>query len=475
MKVLLIQPRETGRLGFRGLSVIEPLALEIIAACLPPEHDVKIVDFAPNNNIEADLSGFRPDVVGVSCCFTMDVYRALDLCRQAKTHECKPFVMVGGHHPTLNPQDFNTPNVDVIVMGEGEITARELMKTYAAGGDLHQVAGLTINEDGEQVETATREQMKSIDSSPLPRRDLVKQWADNYYMFMEKPLTLVETSRGCPFKCNFCSVWRFYRGKCRVKSAEIVLQDLQNLNADTILFSDDNFLLDINRARSLAALIKSSGLKKRYFVQARSDTIVKYPDVIESWKEIGLGGIFIGMESASEEQLVSINKHNSVENNTKAAQFVQSLGVGVWAAFIVDPKYSRADFQQLRDYIRSIHLQTPSFSVLTPLPGTEMFAEVKDKLQTYNYELYDLLHAVIPTKLGLDEFYQEFASLYSGAYDKATIIRQGIMPFIADLVRRKKTIKHIRWIAEASKSMADPGAYLRGYDKTPDPSAAGPL
>ncbi|MCL5256427.1 MAG: B12-binding domain-containing radical SAM protein [Chloroflexi bacterium] len=466
MKILLVQPRQMGKLGFRGLSVIEPLALETIAACLP-DHDVRIVDFLPDNRIDQPMNEFQPDVVGVSCCFTMDVYQSLDIARQAKQFAKKPFVVMGGHHPTLNPQDFAADFIDAIVMGEGEITTPELMDCLAAGGDLHNVPGLTLNENGAQVNTGVRPLMDSINDVPIPRRDLTAQWRDRYYLVMEKPLAVVETARGCPHKCNFCSVWRFYQGKCRYRQPERVVQELASLQEDILLFTDDNFLLNVNRAMEIARLIKEAGIKKRYFFQARSDTITKHPEVILAWKDIGLGGVFVGMEKISEEELAAVHKNNSVENNTKTAQFLRSLNLGLTAAFIVDPTYTKDDFQKLRTFIRRWKIATPSFSVLTPLPGTELFNEVKDKIQTTNYELYDLLHSVLPTKMDLNEFYGEFAKLYGSAYTMSKFMTQGVVPFIWDLLQGKKTLKHVRWIAEVSKSLTDPNVYLGGHKAVP--------
>lgn len=99
----------------------------------------------------------------------------------------------------------------------------------------------------------------------------------------------METARGCPHHCNFCSVWRFYKKRFRSQSAERVVEELARLPAGDVLFTDDNFLANVDRAAKIAERIKSLRLPlRRYIFQARSDTIVRHPEVIREWKEVAL-------------------------------------------------------------------------------------------------------------------------------------------------------------------------------------------
>jgi radical SAM superfamily enzyme YgiQ (UPF0313 family) len=151
-------------------------------------------------------------------------------------------------------------------------------------------------------------------------------------------------------------------------------------------------------------------------MQARSDAIVRHPETIARWREIGLNGVFIGFEKPDQGGLDALNKHNSPENNEQALEVLRRLGIEPDASFIVDPDDDYDDFAALRSYVRRLKLKVPLFAVLTPLPGTALFDEVKERLTTSDYRLFDLLHAVLPTRLPLTEFYQELASLYREAY-----------------------------------------------------------
>jgi radical SAM superfamily enzyme YgiQ (UPF0313 family) len=413
-----------------------------------------------DGKLEKTLSSFKPDAVGISCCFTIDVYRTQEIARTAKENGA-PFVFIGGLHASLNPSDFNNPAVDCIVVGEGEFGTRDLINTLENGGDLHGVPGLVLNTPEGPSFTGTRQQVSNLDELPFPARNLLPQSRRQRYFFnFWKPLATLETARGCPYRCNFCSVWAFFEGRCRTKSPERVVDELGLLKEKYILITDDNFLLNVKRADEIADLLKARGIKKRYSFQARSDTIVKHPEVIAKWRQVGLSHVFIGFESLDQEELKAANKKNSVETNEKALKIVQSHGISVTGAFIVNPDYGHSEFERLRNYIVSRRISVPQFTVLTPLPGTELFKNIENKILTKNYELYDFLHAVVATKLDPSEFYQEFASLYRTAYSRSGILLKRAVPLIAGLATRRLTLSHLRRILLSAREFADPRNYL---------------
>lgn len=462
MKVLLIQPRPRFSIGFKKLAMVEPLGMEAVAACLP-DHDVRIVDLCFHRDFESVVARFRPDACGIACSFTVEAYETIRLARILKVSPSRPFVFVGGHHASLNWGDFNNPSVDAIVVGEGEHTAQQLLDSLAGNRDLAEVPGLVLNRDGQQLFTGRQRLIRDLDSLPIPARHLTKPYRKSYYLGFERPVATIETARGCPYRCSFCSVWQFYEGKTRVRSPERVVAEVESVAENRVFFSDDNFLLNVPRAMRIASLIKERGLKKRYYMQARSDTIVEHPEVISKWAEVGLGGVFIGFEKIDEEELASVNKSNSVANNEKALSILKSHNVGVTASFIVDPNYSPKQFERLRQYVRSLRIETPSFTVLTPLPGTDLFAELKERLTTSNYELFDLFHVVLPTNLDLQEFHREFASLYGSAYQASKVSWMALSNLTQFLFTSRISASHIIRILAAWRMLKNPACYLAGY------------
>jgi len=417
MRVLLVQPNQEQGMGLQHLNRVEPLGLEMIAGALRGRHEVDLLDLRVEQDaLVSTLADFQPQVVGISSTFTVGIYQALSVAEAIKATCPTAFVVVGGHHPSLYPADFRHPAVDAIAVGEGEITTQELVDCLAAGGDPARVPGLVLNLPQGQHFTAPRPLLPDLDALPHPDRFLTWPLRSFYHLFLDYPVAAVETTRGCPYRCSFCAVWRFYQEQVRFKSPQRVVEELEAIEEPHVLFTDDNFLANIQRSEEIACLIQERGIRKSYFMQARSDAIVRHPETIARWREIGLNGVFIGFEKPDQGGLDALNKHNSPENNEQALEALRRLGIEPNASFIIDPDDDHDDFAALRSYVRRLKLKVPLFAVLTPLPGTALFDEVKERLTTSDYQLFDLLHAVLPTRLPPAEFYGELASLYRETY-----------------------------------------------------------
>jgi radical SAM superfamily enzyme YgiQ (UPF0313 family) len=421
VRILLVQPSPPpDYIGFRRTAVPEPLALECVAAAALAHHDVRILDLRleTQDALARTMSEFPPDLVGVTC-LTTEVYSAQDLLKRVRAEWPEAFTLVGGLHASLLPQDFQLPFVDAIAIGEGETIFRELLEALDGSTPdnrpeaLAKVRGLAWRQ-GQDAWTFNppRPLMPSLDAVPFPARELTARYADQYFFLFDKPHTITATSRGCPFKCNFCSVWKFYRKKCRYMSAERVVDEIETVKTRTLSFVDDNFLANVPRAYKIAKLIRERGIRKEYSMQARTDTISRHPDLIRTWRQIGLETILIGFEGATQEQLDAVAKGATIEENERTMDLLNSLGVLMWGAFIVDPNFTHEDFRQLKRYREEKSIIYPQFTILTPLPGTDLYAERYGELVTRDYRMFDALHAVLPTRLAREDFYKEFAGLY---------------------------------------------------------------
>jgi radical SAM superfamily enzyme YgiQ (UPF0313 family) len=455
-------------MGFQQLARVEPLGLEMIAGAIWSRHEVALLDLRLEPDRLADtLTAFQPHLVGISATFTIDIYRALDIAGAVKAADPRTFVFVGGHHPSLRPEDFYHPAVDAIVVGEGELTASELVDTVAAEGNLGRVPGLVLNQSQGQHVTGQRPLLKDLDALPYPARVLNPTCRQDYSLIVIRPVALVETARGCPHRCRFCSVWPFYRGQVRYKSPERVVREVTALEQPHVMFTDDNFLTHGKRAAEIARLIRERGIEKRYSFEARSDDIVRHPEVVGQWREVGLDHVFIGFERPDQSGLEAVNKHNSVRNNEEALAILRSSGIEPNPSFIADPSDGHEDFEALRAYVRRLGLRFPFFSVLTPLPGTALFAEMKDSLTTANYELFDLAHAVTPTRLPLAEFYQEFAKLWRRAYPPWKIGFFRLVMALRDLLLRRDGIAFSQRALTEVHQHGDAQVYLQDLAETP--------
>ena len=149
---------------------------------------------------------------------------------------------------------------------------------------------------------------------------------------------------------------------------------------------------------------------------ARADTIVKHPELMKRLKEAGFGSLTVGFESYNDNQLKKLNKKASAEVNHQAILTLKKLGINFHSQFIVDPGFSREDFDELFQYVYDKCIGHPIFPVLTPLPGTELYKETCEQLVIKNYDYYDFAHSVLPTKLDRKEFYRQVVRLYARSY-----------------------------------------------------------
>jgi len=317
----------------------------------------------------------------------------------------------------------------------------------ANGRDLGGIPNLIWrNGSGQFVRNEAESFDLDMDTLPLPRWDLTSEYRREYFFLFDKPDTSVATGRGCPYRCNFCSVWVFYGGRTRQMSARRVVDEVARVATDHITFVDDNFLMNYKRENAIADLIKAEGIKKRFSMECRTDSIVRHPELVAKWVDIGLYAVLLGLEG-SDKTLRSVNKKNTSKVNDEAIHILHDNGVIIWGAFIADPNWTEDDFKHLRDYVDSREITHTQFTILTPLPGSRLWHERRDELLTEDYRCYDCLHAVLPTRLDREEFYRQFAGLYRqrdlGPY--YDLVRQGKLT-IEDCKRGKEMLDAMtRW------------------------------
>lgn len=471
MKVALLKPHTGGVLGLEMITFVEPLGLECIAGVLEPEgHECLIVDLRIEG-VEpgvAKTRDFDPAFVGIQCNFTTERLRTLNLARRIKRELPGCTVVVGGHDVSREPEWFLDESIDLAVIGDGEASMVHLVDALEKGSDLERVPGLMIPSKSGPIFTPAAKTAADLDTLPFPARHLIRDYAPHYYFNFHKPLALMETTRGCPYRCNFCSVWKFHEKTFREKSPERVVEELKTIDAPHVFFTDDIFWLNAKRGEEMARQIMAAGIKKYFKVQTRTDIICKHPELVELWKGCGSLSIFLGLESIDDKGLTSINKKNKAENNNRAIEILQELDVGYTPNFIVDPQWEKEDFRRLREWVTRTGAYNSGFTILTPLPGTDLWNEAKDQVITEDWELFDIAHTVLPTKLDREIFYEEYAKLWRHAlevrYELRGYIRTHLELAFA-LLTRKVTLEALRKGMNLSKRFSRPETFLRGHQK----------
>ena len=446
MKILLVQPEVSSDAIVGDLLLMEPLALEYLAGGLKSDHNVRLLDLRFDNNLERVLEDFYPDIVGTTG-YTVHVKRCKDILEKVKQFNKDIVTVIGGHHATVAPQDFYEPFIDIIVIGEGVFTMKEISETLEDKGDLKKINGLAIRENGRFHRTSARTNI-DLDSLPFPDRSCNPSHRDRYSLGTEKPVALLRTSLGCAFKCIYCAQWKISGEKYLTRKPKSILEELSTIKEPYIFFADDEAFLDADRMMELARLIKEVGIKKKYHLYARADTIAKNPNLIEKWKEIGLSFIAVGFEAFSDKELEYLNKRTTVDTNHEAINIIKENNIVLYANFIVRPDFTREDFHRLKGYVREKKLYNPKFPIYTPFPGTDYYESVKSKITSGDYELYDFKHALTPTKLPIKEFYQEYINLQEHTVPRPRayldLIKRPLAGIIPLILKRKKSVSNMR-------------------------------
>ena len=347
-KLLLINPvgRRSGSLLSR-FSTFQPLGLAYIAAVTPSGWEVKIADenFGPCEPEDADLVGIT--------AFTGNINRAYELARIYRERSIK--VVLGGIHASMIPEEA-LRYVDAVVVGEAE-----------------EIWGKVI-EDAEQGRLAGIYTGPRVDLSRFtvrPRRDLLSP----RYVFQS-----IQTSRGCPFRCEFCSVSRYLGTAYRQREPAAVLAELAEIKGKFVFFLDDNLVgysaESRDRAKELFRGMIDRGLKKRWWMQ----TSINSADDEELLSLAGRAGCMfalIGFESISTESLSEMKKGVNikvgVENYRRVIAAFHRHGIGVIGSFIIgNDNESPAYYKALARFLVAAGVDIVQMFILTPLPGTAL-------------------------------------------------------------------------------------------------------
>lgn len=220
------------------------------------------------------------------------------------------------------------------------------------------------------------------------------------------------TSRGCSFDCNFCAIWEFYERRTRFLSASRIVDQMEACKEDYVFVLDDNFLTNKRRATELCEELERRGVKKYWLTQGRTDFAADHPELMARLAKNGLVMVLSGFESNDDDNLASLRKKSSWRKNLVANQVLRDNGIFSTGIFMVRADWTVEQFDQLIEYVNSLQIGVPLFTVLTPLPGTQLFRAYRDQLLTTDHRLFDLLHAVLPTRLPRAEFYRQLTRCY---------------------------------------------------------------
>ena len=394
-RVLLIFPRFKSEFYYGRLSKVAPslvpVSLVYLASFLQKKGiPVKILDgqvqeLTPTT-LRQEIEAYAPRFIGVTV-LTPIAEGAHQVAAIAKGVSREITVVMGGTHPTVLPEEtINDENVDIVVRREGEHSLYQLVETVIGGGDLERIEGLTFRKDGEIIHTRERPFLEELDSLPLPDWSLVP--LDSYHQIPDatfrEPVRCVLTSRGCPFRCIFCSARLSSGYRYRVRSPQNVIEEIDLLinryGARQLAFLDDNFIVDKQRAMEICDLIIERGYHKKvvWTCAGRADQISE--PLLRKFKESGCVLISYGVETGSQRLLDLIKKGLTIEQIEEAVRLTRKVGIKARGTLMLGlPTETPEDSRQTVEFAKRLGLNFAKFSLATPYPGTELYRLAKEQ------------------------------------------------------------------------------------------------
>jgi anaerobic magnesium-protoporphyrin IX monomethyl ester cyclase len=380
--------------------------------------------------LEKRIESTRPDIVASSSLATCNTYAVARTLETAKKANPETLTVTGGQHFTATCQESleTYPEIDIIVRGEGEQTLTELVD-HKNKSDLSHVKGISFRHRGEILHIAPRPLIESLESLPYPGYHLVKDNLNKYHFTLmagrNMPYALIEGSRGCPHECTFCTQWRHWQGKWRLKSPKRIAEEMEFCYTDfgsrMIWLTDDNFGAG-GRAREIADEINKRGIGEdmTWFVQARCDDIVRNKEALPALRKSGLIWVLLGVENSEPSILNDFKKGISPQDAKTAVRLLNKNDIFSHAVVIIGGrKDTSKSIRQLQQFANELDPAFMLFSVLTPFPGTEIFEEAKRNgwIEDFNWSHYDMLHATMPTEtLTRTEVQEELYECYRSFY-----------------------------------------------------------
>jgi hopanoid C-3 methylase len=404
MKVLFVHPSP---LMYSEIYLrLEPLGLELVAqSARKAGHDVRLLDLQVfrHRDYFRLLGDFKPEAIGFSLNYLANIPEVVDLAKETKQRLPECFIFAGGHSASFTAKEILAHAdgaIACVVRGEGEAITPNVLEAANDPDKLRALPGVTsLYGDGPAPRL-----VENLNATQ-PARDLIAR-RRKYFIGVLDPCASIEFTRGCPWDCSFCSAWTFYGRNYRKLNAEVAAEDLASIQEHGVFIVDDVAFIQSEHGLALAREVEKRNIKKEYYLETRGDVLVRNKEVFRMWKRLGLKYMFLGIEAIDDEGLKSHRKRVTVKKNIEALECARALNIHAAVNIIADPNWDERHFQAVREWA----LQVPEIvhiTVNTPYPGTETWVTESRNFTSRDYRLFDVQHAVLPTKLPLDRFYEE--------------------------------------------------------------------
>jgi anaerobic magnesium-protoporphyrin IX monomethyl ester cyclase len=421
--------------GVQVIGTWPPLPLAYLAgAALDAGHEAKVFD-AMNKNLGFDdvrheIAAYAPDFVismdylpvsgAISTATVPAAIRTLAIAK-----EINPAIttIIAGPHPSFMFKEIlATPGnpVDFVLRGEPEATLRELLKTYPQG-DWRSQEGIAYADNGIAVATRLRPHIADLDTLK-PAWHLL-DWADYHYNI--EPwgrMASILTTRGCMMQCSFCSHRVFWRGDWRFRDPAKVVDEIRYLvdthQVEFITLIDPYPTKDRARWERQLDLLIEARINVRLLMETRVEDIIRDADLLPKYRDAGIIHMYLGAESSSDTTLNSLNKGTSSDMNKQAIDLLREHGIMTEASFMLGfPEETTESVDRTIAEAIRMNPDIAVFPLITPMPFTPLFKQMKDRIRVHDYAKYNLMTPIIePYAMSLDQVTRELARCYMTFY-----------------------------------------------------------
>lgn len=368
-----------------------PIGLAYVAASLEKAgFQVEILDNylleKPIDEVKREIKRLSPEIVGITCS-SATYSRCVETAKAVKETlpSCK--VVVGGWHPSYEPDSMlQHPEIDYVVMGEGERAMVELATYITKGGDeraVAAIAGVGYRQKEKIVKNAPKF-ISNLDEIPFPARHLLPMHLyDRQIEYLNvKPVDNMNIARGCPFNCAFCETRQLWGTTCRTFSPSRVLEEIKylmtNFGTKGIYFINDNFTLRKKETSELCSLIRKNNLDIEWVCDTRVDLISR--ELLKEMKAAGCKTIWFGGESGSPRILKKLNKGVTLEQTEHAFKLCREEGIQTACSFLLGiPSETAEDMEATFKFARKLDPDWCRFNIFVAVPGSALYKEVMQK------------------------------------------------------------------------------------------------
>lgn len=408
MKVLFVNPPQTAsKYKFMGV-IAPPLGIAYMAGVLQENNiDVEILDASAEDmdfkDVEKELLKRKPDLVALTA-LTPTIGRALETAQVVKETLPDSIVVMGGYHPTFNfIETLEDENVDIVIRGEGEYIMLNLVQALENQSSLHDVKGIVFEDKNSKEIVVNPEAplIQDLDELPFPALNLLPM--KKYRLLdMDTHMTTMITTRGCPMQCSFCSSAAMHGKKIRERSVENIVDEIEylktNYDIDTIAFMDDTFTLKKRKVMAICDEILKRNIEIMWGCTSRVDTLDE--KLLKKMKEAGCITIFIGVESADQQQLDNMCKNTTIAKIENAFKIAHKLKIRTIASVALGmPGDTKEIMNKTVKFVHKLKPNYAIYSLATPYPGTRFYKETFEKnlIKIKDWSKYTLITPILET------------------------------------------------------------------------------